>query len=111
MAAAHSSFSSTNITCYKGQMPPAEKIYEELKKAGVDAILDDREERPGVKFKDADLTGIPLRLTLGPKSLQNEEVEVRIRMTGEDRRWPLGEIVPRARRFIKEEMEKTYQEV
>src|SRR5690554_493002 len=93
------------------QMPPAEKIYEELKKAGVDAILDDREERPGVKFKDADLTGIPLRLTLGPKSLQNEEVEVRIRMTGEDRRWPLGEIVPRARRFIKEEMEKTYQEV
>lgn len=88
------------------QLPMAEKIYTELKKAGVDVLLDDREERAGVKFKDADLIGVPLRLTLGPKSLQQEEIEVKIRMTGEELRWPLGEIVSRVQQFIGEETEE-----
>ncbi|MCX7714390.1 MAG: proline--tRNA ligase [Clostridia bacterium] len=49
------------------QMQAAEKIYENLKAAGIDALLDDRSERPGVKFKDADLIGIPVRIVVGKK--------------------------------------------
>ena len=50
------------------QMSLAEKIYEELKQKGADVLLDDRQERPGVKFKDADLIGIPLRIVVGKKA-------------------------------------------
>ena len=46
----------------------AEKIYAELLEKGIEAIIDDRDERPGVKFKDCDLTGIPLRITVGKKA-------------------------------------------
>ena len=60
-------------------MKLAEKFYAELSAHGVDVILDDRDERPGVKFKDADLVGIPIRLGLGEKSLANGEVEVKPR--------------------------------
>ena len=49
------------------QMSAAEKIYTEAKEAGIDALLDDRDERPGVKFKDADLIGVPFRVTVGRK--------------------------------------------
>ena len=45
----------------------SERLYEDCKNAGLDAILDDRDERPGVKFKDNDLTGIPFRITVGKK--------------------------------------------
>jgi prolyl-tRNA synthetase len=47
------------------QAEVAERIYNELGKAGVEVLLDDRKERPGVKFKDADLLGIPVRITVG----------------------------------------------
>jgi prolyl-tRNA synthetase len=53
----------------------ANDIYEKLIAAGVDALLDDRDERPGPKFKDADLIGIPLRIAVGAKSLANGNVE------------------------------------
>src|SRR5437588_11758998 len=49
------------------QMSAAEKIYTEAKDAGIDALLDNRDERPGVKFKDADLIGVPYRVTVGRK--------------------------------------------
>src|SRR3974377_1086313 len=49
------------------QREAAELIYSECKRAGLDALLDDRDERPGVKFKDADLIGIPYRVTVGKK--------------------------------------------
>lgn len=58
-------------------------IYENLKKAGVEVILDDRDERPGVKFKDADLIGYPLRVVIGKKGLEKGEIEVKARKTGE----------------------------
>ncbi|MGC1402315.1 MAG: proline--tRNA ligase [Thermodesulfobacteriota bacterium] len=61
----------------------AQAIYEELKQGGVEVLLDDREERPGIKFKDADLIGIPLRVTIGPKGLAEGKVEVRERRTRE----------------------------
>ncbi len=51
----------------KLQMSVATKMYEELLAAGVEAVLDDRDERPGVKFKDADLIGFPYRITVGKK--------------------------------------------
>ncbi|MBP2650255.1 MAG: Prolyl-tRNA synthetase [Firmicutes bacterium] len=65
------------------QMELAEKIYTELNKSGVDAVLDDRPERAGVKFKDADLIGYPLKITLGPKALNENLIEVKVRKNGE----------------------------
>ena len=50
------------------QMKLAENIYNKLKSAGVEVVLDDRNERPGVKFKDADLIGFPIRITVGKKA-------------------------------------------
>jgi prolyl-tRNA synthetase len=61
----------------------AEKLYQELQSLGVEVVLDDRDERAGVKFKDADLVGYPIRLTLGSKTLANGQVELRERKTGE----------------------------
>ena len=60
-------------------MVVAEKLYAELSGQGVDVILDDRDERPGVKFKDADLVGFPIRVSIGEKSLAKGEVEIKPR--------------------------------
>lgn len=60
-------------------MEAAEKLYHSLVAMGVEAILDDRDERPGVKFKDADLLGIPLRVTVGKKSLEQGKLELKAR--------------------------------
>ncbi len=57
------------------------RVYEELAAAGVEVLLDDRDERPGVKFKDCDLLGIPLRVVLGPKTLAQGRAEIRHRRT------------------------------
>ena len=65
------------------QLQLAESIYADLKKAGVDALLDDRKDRAGVKFKDADLIGYPLRITVGPKAVAEDVVELKIRRSGE----------------------------
>jgi prolyl-tRNA synthetase len=60
-------------------MQLAEKIYAELTARGVDVILDDRDERPGVKFKDSELVGFPIRIGIGEKSLAKGEVELKPR--------------------------------
>lgn len=65
------------------QLALAEKIYGELNKNSIEAVLDDRNERPGVKFKDADLIGYPLRITVGPKAISENVVEVKVRRTGQ----------------------------
>ncbi len=65
------------------QLSLAEKVYEEMKAAGIDVLLDDRKERVGVKFKDADLIGYPLRVTIGPKAVESGIIELRVRRTGE----------------------------
>lgn len=65
------------------QMAVAEEIYQGLLAQGVDAIIDDRKERTGVKFKDADLIGYPMRITVSPKALEEGSVEVKIRRSGE----------------------------
>lgn len=61
----------------------AEDLYQELTAQGLEVLLDDRDERAGVKFKDADLIGIPYRVTIGPKKLAEGKVEVKNRRSGE----------------------------
>jgi len=68
-----------NVAPESDAMKLAEQFYAELSAAGVDVILDDRDERPGVKFKDADLAGFPLRIAIGEKSLAKGEVEIKPR--------------------------------
>src|SRR4029450_1740720 len=62
----------------------AERLYRELGEAGFETILDDRDERPGVKFKDADLLGIPIRVTVGALLGREGKVEVRTGRGGQD---------------------------
>ncbi|MFP6627790.1 MAG: proline--tRNA ligase [Myxococcota bacterium] len=66
-----------------------DRLYDALIAGGIDVLLDDRDERPGVKFKDADLVGIPYRLTVGPKGIADGVVELRTRRTGETRDLPI----------------------
>ncbi|MHB1844826.1 MAG: proline--tRNA ligase [Deltaproteobacteria bacterium] len=75
----------------------AERIYSELGAAGIEVLLDDRDERPGVKFKDADLIGLPFRLAVGKKSLAEGKVELKPRAAKQAELVPLAEIVARLR--------------
>ncbi|MCK9233294.1 MAG: proline--tRNA ligase [Syntrophales bacterium] len=84
----------------------SESLYQALSARGVEVLLDDRDERAGVKFKDADLIGIPLRITVGPKKLAEGRVELRIRRTGEVRMLPLGEAVDGVSDLIRAELER-----
>jgi prolyl-tRNA synthetase len=63
----------------------AQRVYEGLQGEGIEVLLDDRDERPGVKFKDAELVGIPYRITVGPKGLANGKLEVFRRRGGRKR--------------------------
>lgn len=74
-----------------GQRELAEKVYAELAAAGVEVVLDDRDERAGVKFKDADLIGYPLKVTVGAKAVAEQQVEVKTRRSGEVQFFPLAE--------------------
>lgn len=71
----------------------SEEIYAQLLEVGIEVLLDDRDERPGIKFKDADLVGIPLRVTVGARGLQDGVVELKIRTSGAQSVVPLGEVV------------------
>ena len=77
-------------------MAAAERVAEDLDARGVEVFFDDREERPGIKFKDADLTGIPVRITLGEKNVTAGFGEIRDRKTGETLRIPLPELADEA---------------
>ncbi len=76
-------------------MEASEKLVGELEDRGVDVLWDDRDERPGVKFKDADLIGCPVRVVIGGKSYKRGEGEIRIRRTGEQSAAPLGQLAAR----------------
>ncbi|HEX3924881.1 MAG TPA: proline--tRNA ligase [Streptosporangiaceae bacterium] len=78
----------------------AEVLYGELLEAGADALLDDRDERPGVKFRDAELTGIPCRVAVGRRDLADGVVEFAGRLTGEKERVPVGQAVTRVQRHL-----------
>ncbi len=78
----------------------AEDIYRDLLSDGADALIDDRDERPGVKFRDAELTGIPCRVSVGSRDLADGVVEITRRATGEKVRVPVGDAVPLVREIL-----------
>jgi prolyl-tRNA synthetase len=78
----------------------AERVAADLDARGVEVFLDDREERPGIKFKDADLAGIPVRITLGEKNVAAGFGEIRDRKTGETFRVPLAELANEATALV-----------
>ncbi len=73
----------------------AEKVYAQLTEAGVEVLFDDRDERPGTKFADAELMGIPLRLTVSDRGIEAGEYELTDRATGETQAVPVSEVVQR----------------
>jgi prolyl-tRNA synthetase len=85
------------------QRQAAETLYEECRNAGLEPLLDDRDERPGVKFKDADLIGIPFRVNIG-KKLGEGLVEIVTRETRESRDAPAGEAAARLRQLRQERL-------
>ena len=83
----------------------AEQIYADLLRAGVEVLYDDRDERAGVKFNDADLLGIPIRLTIGAKGLKNGVVEGKLRRNGESFEFAHDAIVDDVRSLIAAEID------
>jgi prolyl-tRNA synthetase len=79
----------------------ASQIADDLQKAGIDVILDDRDERPGVKFKDADLVGIPFRINVG-KKVSEGKVEVITRSTRESRDATISEAAAVVVKLVRE---------
>jgi prolyl-tRNA synthetase len=84
----------------EGIRQEAESFYQRLGEAKVEALFDDREEAPGVKFKDADLIGIPLRFTLSAKTMKEKSVEVKIRRTGEISMIKLDQVISWAKDWL-----------
>src|SRR3954466_6138867 len=81
-----------HVVALPGVEQQAAEAVTALSEAGMDVLLDDRDLRAGEKFADADLIGIPVRVTVGKKTLEDGQVDVRDRETGEERRVPLGDL-------------------
>ena len=77
---------------HEESMAVAERLYDDLQSAGVDVLLDDRDGRAGVKFADAELVGIPLRVTIGPRGIENGQLELTTRADGEQVDVPTDEV-------------------
>jgi len=80
----------------------ADRLYEELKQRGVDVLYDDRDARPGVKFKDADLIGFPLRVVVGAKGLRDGAIEVKWRTDASPEKVPVEEAVDRVLEMLQQ---------
>ncbi|MCH7632912.1 MAG: proline--tRNA ligase, partial [Planctomycetes bacterium] len=78
----------------------AAKLHDELQAAGVDVLLDDRDARPGFKFKDAELIGFPIRITVGKRGLADGTVDVQVRRTGETQKLPPEQVVATVREMV-----------
>ena len=78
----------------------AEKIYSQLIEDGVEVIFDDRDISPGVKFKDADLIGIPIQVVIGKKGIEKSVAEIKIRNTGERKEVPLNELFTKIQELL-----------
>ena len=81
------------------QVETAEKVYRELTEAGIEVLYDDRSERAGVKFNDADLIGMPIRITIGDKSLKDGKVELKARRERDFQPVPVAEILPAVKKL------------
>jgi prolyl-tRNA synthetase len=80
----------------------AEDVYQKLEKGGIEVLFDDRSESPGVKFNDADLLGIPLRLTLSPRTLQKQSIEAKWRTEREAQFLPLKGVAGEIKKLLSE---------
>ena len=78
----------------------AEKLYTELTANGIEVLYDDRDESPGVKFKDADLLGLPIRLVVSPRNLKNNSVELSHRATHEVELVELDQAIPTLKHLL-----------
>ncbi|MGD9393748.1 MAG: proline--tRNA ligase [Dehalococcoidia bacterium] len=78
----------------------AEKLYAELETAGLEVLFDDRQESPGVKFNDADLLGMPIRLTVSPRTLEKNSVELKKRSEKDSKLVPLAEAVKKLKELV-----------
>jgi len=84
----------------------AENLYAELEAEGLEVLFDDRKESPGVKFNDADLLGIPIRVTISPRTLEADSAEVKKRSEKEPQLLPLEGIAKRLKELISEGLSK-----
>jgi len=83
-------------------MELAEAVYKELLYKGMDVIIDDRSERPGVKFKDCDLIGIPIRVTIGERNLKDHMVEIKLRKEKDSQKVRKEEVIERVLNYANE---------
>jgi prolyl-tRNA synthetase len=81
-----------HVVALPGLEEQAKQVAGALEQAGDDVLLDDRDQRAGEKFADADLIGIPVRVTVGKKTLDDNAVDVRDRVTGEERRVAIDDL-------------------
>ena len=88
----------------RSQTATAEELYDELLREGYEVLLDDRDERPGVKFKDADLLGLPIRITVGTAFVKEGVVEVRLRRSRQDRKVGRGAVTATVKELVREGM-------
>ena len=89
----------------------AERIYAQLQEAGIELLYDDRDERAGVKFNDADLLGIPIRLTVGARGIKNGIAELKLRGSDESQTVPLDDIVNQVRAVVEAETARIQESV
>lgn len=85
----------------KDQMDKATKTYQSLKDAGIEVVFDDRNERAGVKFADADLIGYPIRITVGKKTTADGTVDVRVRRTREELTVHMDDVVDKVKEMLR----------
>ena len=78
----------------------AEKLYADLEAQGLEVLFDDRKESPGVKFNDADLLGIPIRVTISPRTLETNSIEIKWRSEKESKLVPLEGITIKLKELI-----------
>ena len=84
--------------------PLAEDVYHKLEKEGIEVLFDDRDESPGIKFNDADILGIPLRLTLSPRTIQSQSIEAKWRVGRETQLVPLENLAAEVNRLLREKL-------
>jgi len=102
LAPFHCSVVALNPAKEKGVLAEAEEIYFRLEKLGLEVLFDDRDERPGIKFKDNDLIGIPLRIVVGSKGLAEGKVELKNRKTGEMQLLPIEDAIALVKQTVDE---------
>jgi prolyl-tRNA synthetase len=89
----------------------AESLYADLKAQDLEVLFDDRNESPGVKFNDADLLGMPIRITISPRTLEKNSLEVKLRSEGKSQLMPLEGIVTRLKEIINQSLAKLSSQV